>query len=55
MPPLTQPDRLNNLLVLLAVVMIEAGGGLSLAVGMALVGPPGCAPVPVSEPCRHRG
>jgi hypothetical protein len=30
------PDRLNDLLVLLAVFMIEAGGGLSLAVGMAL-------------------
>ena len=33
------PDRLNDLLVLLAVLMIEAGGGLSLAVGMALTGP----------------
>ena len=32
------PDRLNDLLVLLAVVMIEAGGGLSLAIGMALPG-----------------
>jgi hypothetical protein len=32
------PDRLNDLLVLLAVLMIEAGGGLSLAVGMALTG-----------------
>jgi hypothetical protein len=30
------PDRLNDLLVLLAVLMIEAGGGLSLAIGMAL-------------------
>jgi hypothetical protein len=30
------PDRLNDLLVLLAVVMVEVGGGLSLAVGMAL-------------------
>jgi hypothetical protein len=29
-------DRLNDLLVLLAVVMIEGGGGLSLAIGMAL-------------------
>ena len=40
------PDRLNDLLVLLAVLMIEAGGGLSLAVGMALSGavrvPSGC-------------
>jgi hypothetical protein len=33
------PDRLNDLLVLLAVVMVEVGGGLSLAVGMALSGP----------------
>jgi hypothetical protein len=33
------PERLNDLLVLLAVFMIEAGGGLSLAVGMALSGP----------------
>ena len=32
--------RLNDLLVLLAVVMIEGGGGLSLAIGMALSGPP---------------
>jgi uncharacterized membrane protein len=31
-----QVDRLNDLLVLLAVLMIEAGGGLSLAIGMAL-------------------
>jgi hypothetical protein len=31
-------DRLNDLLVLLAVLMIEAGGGLSLAVAMALSG-----------------
>jgi hypothetical protein len=29
-------DRLNDLLVLLAVLVIEAGGGLSLALGMAL-------------------
>ena len=34
-------DRLNDLLVLLAVLMIEAGGGLSLALGMVL----GAAPV----------
>jgi hypothetical protein len=34
-------DRLNDLLVLLGVLMIEVGGGLSLAVGMALSGPPG--------------
>jgi hypothetical protein len=37
------PDRLNDLLVLLAVLMIEAGGGLSLAVGIALSGPRGRA------------
>src|SRR5262249_43139209 len=37
------PDRLNDLLVLLAVIMVEVGGGLSLAVGMALSGPPGSA------------
>ena len=37
------PERLNDLLVLLAVLMIEAGGGLSLAVGMALSGPVGRA------------
>jgi hypothetical protein len=30
------PDRLNDLLVLLAVILVEVGGGLSLAVGMAL-------------------
>jgi hypothetical protein len=30
------PDRLNDLLVLLSVVMIEVGGSLALAVGMAL-------------------
>jgi hypothetical protein len=35
------PDRLNDLLVLLAVIMVEVGGGLSLAIGMALSGPPG--------------
>jgi hypothetical protein len=33
-------DRLNDLLVLLAVLMIEAGGGLSLALGLALQAPP---------------
>ena len=35
------PERLTNSLVLLAVLMIEAGGGLSLAVGMALSSPAG--------------
>jgi len=38
------PDRLNDLLVLLAVIMIEAGGGLSLAIGMALGAPPAARP-----------
>jgi hypothetical protein len=37
------PDRLNDLLVLLSVLMIEAGGGLSLAIGMALSGASGPA------------
>jgi len=37
------PDRLNDLLVLLAVIMVEVGGGLSLAVGMALSWAPGSA------------
>jgi hypothetical protein len=32
----TTADHLNDLLVLLAVLMIEAGGGLSLALGLAL-------------------
>ena len=41
-------ERLNDLLVLLAVLMIEAGGGLSLAVGMALSGPVR-APVAASD------
>jgi len=31
-----EPARLNDLLTLLAVVMIEAGGGLALALGLAL-------------------
>ena len=40
----TTPEHLNDLLVLLAVLMIEAGGGLSLALGMALGGPPPSGP-----------
>lgn len=32
----TTADRVNKLLVLLAVLVIESGGGLALAVGMAL-------------------
>ena len=35
-----EADRLNDLLVLLSVLMIEVGGGLSLALGMALSGLP---------------
>jgi hypothetical protein len=38
------PDRLNDLLVLLAVVTIETGGGLALAIGMALGTTPGSPP-----------
>jgi hypothetical protein len=40
------PERLNDLLVLLAVLMIEAGGGLSLAIGMALGALPAAHPDP---------
>jgi hypothetical protein len=36
----TTPEHLNDLLVLLAVLMIEAGGRSVLALGMALVGSP---------------
>jgi len=35
----TTAEHLNDLLTLLAVLMIEAGGGLSLALGMALSAP----------------
>lgn len=37
-------DRLNDLLVLLSVLMIEAGGGLSLALAMALAATPASRP-----------
>jgi hypothetical protein len=48
------PDRLNDLLILLAVVMIEAGGGLSLAIGMALSETGGArALAPASKPAEH--
>ena len=52
-------DRLNDLLVLLAIVMVEAGTGLSLAVGLALSGLPGGRTVPTSgaaaaEPVGHQ-
>jgi len=43
------PDRLNDLLVLLAVVTIETGGGLSLSIGMALSGPFGRATEALSD------
>jgi hypothetical protein len=43
------PDRLNDLLVLLAVLTIEAGGGLSLAIGMALSGPVRVASAPPAD------
>jgi hypothetical protein len=36
----TSADRINKLLVLLAVLVIECGGGLALAVGMALSAAP---------------
>src|SRR5206468_10931491 len=53
------PDRLNDLLVLLAVLMIEAGGGLSLALGMVLgVAPAGhteaLVDAAVSEPEQRK-
>jgi hypothetical protein len=40
-------ERLNDLLVLLTVFMVEAGGGLSMALGMALSGP-------TSKPVQER-
>jgi hypothetical protein len=46
------PDRLNDLLVLLAVLMIEAGGGLSLAIGMALSGSAHPAPTNLERPAE---
>ena len=50
------PDRLNDLLVLLAVVMIEAGGGLSLAIGMALQEPArGSVAASLGVPAGHSG
>jgi hypothetical protein len=36
----TEPEHLNDLLALLAVLVVECGGGLSLALGMALSAPP---------------
>jgi hypothetical protein len=38
------PDRLNDLLVLLTVALVEMGGGLSLALGMALSAAPAGRP-----------
>jgi hypothetical protein len=50
------PDRLNDLLILLAVLMIEAGGGLSLALGMALgAAPAGRSATPASTPTHQPG
>jgi hypothetical protein len=46
------PDQLNDLLILLAVVMVEFGGGLSLAIGMALSGAP--APEHAERPEQAR-
>jgi hypothetical protein len=47
-------DRLNDLLVLLAVMMIEAGGGLSLALGLALSAAPAGRPeASPSTPADH--
>ena len=40
------PDRLNDLLVLLSVVMIEVGGSLALAIGMAFNAAPAEHAVP---------
>ena len=48
------PNRLNDLLALLAVIMVEAGGGLSLAIGMALSGGPEPRGVPRSWLSRRR-
>jgi hypothetical protein len=45
----TTAEHLNDLLVLLAVLMIEAGGGLSLALGMALGGSPAARERPLSD------
>jgi biotin operon repressor len=56
------PDRLNDLLVLLAVLTIEAGGGLSLALGMALGSTPagaadhaGQPEKPLADHANHSG
>ncbi len=40
----TTADRINKLLVLLAVLAVECGGGLALAVGMSLSGSGGHVP-----------
>jgi hypothetical protein len=42
----TSADRVNKLLVLLAVLVIECGGGLALTVGMALAGNTGLVTPP---------
>ena len=46
-------DRLNDLLVLLAVLMVEAGGGLSLALGMALQAAPAVRASAASDTIRR--
>ena len=47
------PERLNDLLVILAVLLIECGGGLSLAVGLSL-GKPGDAMPSVADVSTDR-
>lgn len=44
----TTTERLNKLLVLLAVVVVECGGGLALAVGMSLTGETNTRTAPVA-------
>jgi hypothetical protein len=47
-------SQLNDLLVLLSVLMIEAGGGLSLSLAMALQSPPvGRGTPPASQVVSH--
>ena len=50
------PDRLNDLLVLLTVALVEMGGGLSLALGLALSAAPAGRPeASPSTPADHSG
>ena len=53
------PDRLNDLLVLLTVALLEMGGGLCLALGLALSGAPASptvagAATPTDRPTGHQ-